>query len=264
MLPGKECALSAYVQTDKIKAQGVKKTNDPDKDRPISWLDEERFLAEKKMQGKKKVKGVNDYYYNPYSLPVTGISYEQAGEYAKWCTSKLNNDLNRRQKEDISKVFWFRLPTSAEQEKMLMEGVEKCTDKNPNSCAKKSVHLKSCKNDKGCALCNVAEKDTFSSNKMIIEAFGKDALYSVWAFNPNWLGLYNLMGNAAEMSAEKGIAKGGSYLQKADDCQPSSHLNYEGPQSWLGFRLVAEIRDVDAGGIWINNDGMIMFTDEQN
>ncbi len=50
-------------------------------------------------------------------------------------------------------------------------------------------------------------------------------------------------GNAAEMTSEKGIAKGGSYLQLAKECSPASVQKYDKPEKWLGLRLVAEVVD---------------------
>jgi hypothetical protein len=268
ILPGEECALFPYIEINNIKVPGIKKVSDPDKERPISWLNEEKFFEDKFMEGKKKVKGVDDEFYNPYNLPITGITYEQAMEYAKWVTSKLNNEFNRYQKEDVLNVMVFRLPNVVEQEELIRLGIEKCnfsgkkiTEKEQKSCDERKPYLKSCKNEKGCALCNVSEKDTCASNKMIIEAFGPSALYSVWSFNPSQLGLYNCMGNAAEMSNTKGIAKGGSYLNKAEDCQAAAQIKYDAPQKWLGIRLIAEIREVDGDKIYISNNGTLMFRD---
>jgi hypothetical protein len=51
--------------------------------------------------------------------------------------------------------------------------------------------------------------------------------------------LYNLRGNAAEMTSEKGIAFGGSYLHRANCSYVNDFQKYESSEEWLGFRCVA-------------------------
>lgn len=58
------------------------------------------------------------------------------------------------------------------------------------------------------------------------------------AYKASPLGLFNLLGNVAEMTDKIGISKGGSYIQPAEKCQPSEQIPYEKPTAWLGVRLV--------------------------
>ena len=55
---------------------------------------------------------------------------------------------------------------------------------------------------------------------------------------PNGYGLYNAVGNAAEMIEEKGMCKGGSYAHQLEESRITGRLTYEKPASWLGFRCV--------------------------
>lgn len=55
---------------------------------------------------------------------------------------------------------------------------------------------------------------------------------------PNGFKLYNMIGNVAEMLAEKGISKGGSFHHALDDCKITGQLGYSQPEAWLGFRCV--------------------------
>lgn len=64
----------------------------------------------------------------------------------------------------------------------------------------------------------------------------------VYGYGPDWRGLYNLRGNAAEMTSEPGVAKGGSYAHPAKDALPGAVQRYEAPQPWLGFRCIARVR----------------------
>lgn len=57
----------------------------------------------------------------------------------------------------------------------------------------------------------------------------------------NFLGLYNLAGNVAEMTSEPGVAKGGSWMHLQDDCRVAAVNSYDSPKAWLGFRVVAEV-----------------------
>lgn len=56
----------------------------------------------------------------------------------------------------------------------------------------------------------------------------------------NYLGLYHLGGNVAEMTSTSGVAKGGSWVHLQDDCRIGAVNTYERPMAWLGFRIVAQ------------------------
>lgn len=61
----------------------------------------------------------------------------------------------------------------------------------------------------------------------------------------NNYGLYNMIGNVAELVKEKGIVKGGSYQDHLDDCSIDRKGEYFGASSTIGFRTVCEIKYVD-------------------
>jgi hypothetical protein len=71
---------------------------------------------------------------------------------------------------------------------------------------------------------------------------GQLGLEYVYVNPANYLGLYNIIGNAAEMTAAKGVAKGGSFKSSVLELKPEAQQLYQGPQSWLGFRCVATVR----------------------
>ena len=54
--------------------------------------------------------------------------------------------------------------------------------------------------------------------------------------NPNLP--YNLIGNVAEMTATKGIAKGGSWFHTLSESKIKSNIPYQEQEAWLGFRNV--------------------------
>jgi hypothetical protein len=55
------------------------------------------------------------------------------------------------------------------------------------------------------------------------------------------LGLFNTAGNIAEMIAEKGKAKGGSWEDIPENCTIKSIKNYDAPSPAIGFRVFMEI-----------------------
>ena len=63
----------------------------------------------------------------------------------------------------------------------------------------------------------------------------------VKSYYPNSFGLYNMCGNVAEMISEKGIAKGGSYLESAYNVRIASEKIYTQPQADIGFRVAMKI-----------------------
>ncbi len=57
----------------------------------------------------------------------------------------------------------------------------------------------------------------------------------------NGYGISNIIGNAAEMTLQEGIARGGSWAHSLDNCKVSTRYYYYTTTNWLGFRCVAEV-----------------------
>ena len=81
-------------------------------------------------------------------------------------------------------------------------------------------------------------------------ALGKGKLYMsaglylvrVDAYWPSDLGLYNLQGNAAEMTSTEGIAMGGSFSHYAIQSFNDQKQQYSKAENWLGFRYTVTLR----------------------
>ena len=58
---------------------------------------------------------------------------------------------------------------------------------------------------------------------------------------PNAYGLYNMIGNVAELTATPGVAKGGSFEQSINDFTLQSNFSYATPTEWLGFRCACTV-----------------------
>jgi formylglycine-generating enzyme required for sulfatase activity len=198
---------------------------------PLPWFDEKAF------DKKYNVDATKPNANSIYDHPITGLTYEQAMGFAYWCTGYYHNSVG---------IFGdpytciFRLPTIAEYEKYGLQGITRCWEKmKPTKRDNFIQQMRECKNEKKCALCNYANKEVCESNTTLAKKYGT-ALYPVRVFSPNCVGVYDLQGNAAEMTSEQGKSKGGSYIHAASECQPEAVQNYDSPQAWLGFRLMVE------------------------
>jgi len=148
--------------------------------------------------------------YNDY--PVVGISHEQAVAYCTWRAARINELLKLRNKKTTT-IYSCRLPTKVEWE-------------------------------------NITRKEAFSTqpyrtkfhNLQEVTDDGvvheNDITSPVKSFTPTLNGFHNLIGNVAEMVAEKGIAKGGSWQHTNIGLTYETDYTYSQPTNWIGFRCV--------------------------
>jgi formylglycine-generating enzyme required for sulfatase activity len=211
-----------------------------------------------------------DYFENPFFryYPVVGITYEQAEAYCLWRTHVVNEMLRSHMaaKGMIPPkkfVLEFRLPTEKEWETYAACGID--IIKHPHGV--KFVESKIRVNPKAAnylKLKNELSQSTrqirndikeFNKKKERIVMFNVDrdnAPYFLINMTPfyvfdlpiNNYGLYNMIGNAAELIKEKGIIKGGSYQDNLDDCAIDRKGEYTGASPTVGFRTVCEIKYV--------------------
>jgi formylglycine-generating enzyme required for sulfatase activity len=57
----------------------------------------------------------------------------------------------------------------------------------------------------------------------------------------NELGIYNMVGDVAELVSDTNLVLGGSYLSPLSECKVLSTKPYLKPEQDIGFRVVAEI-----------------------
>lgn len=165
---------------------------------------------------------VRYYYRHPAykDFPVVGISYEQAIAYCKWRTERVKSFLTLGKKFKYSD-FEYRLPSKTEWEKL----------------AEFSTHVlnNNGKNEKGKYQINCAHSDTIGTPY-------PDVTVSVYSYSKSLYGLYNMLGNVAEMVTEKGICKGGGWKNNLEECRVGKNTEYSKPIAWLGFRCVCVIK----------------------
>lgn len=148
--------------------------------------------------------------------PIAGITYEQAMAYCAWRT-KNHGEYQRVEGEVV-----FQLPTPEENERLLS-----IRDSTNGHCAVFNYN---------CQPCHLQTK-----GKQAFLRPGSE-LTPVQGYLPDTMKLYNMRGNAAEMTSTPGIAKGGSYAHPAREAWPQAIQHYHKPEPWLGFRCVARIR----------------------
>jgi formylglycine-generating enzyme required for sulfatase activity len=204
--------------------------------------------------------------------PLVGITHEQALAYCKWRSEVVNKgffqskDFLRKHPKlrDFVIQVEYRLPTEDEWQQAASVSLSGHNFSTPIPVYAKTklspVYLSapaqaSCRTALG--LPNTGKvyqlpynlQENYYSNEgkkafFCADNNGKFALHTTQAHPAAKLGLYHLIGNVAEMTAAKGIAKGGSFKTSVHGLTLASRQDYQGPQSWLGFRCVATVRVV--------------------
>ena len=167
-------------------------------------------------------------------FPALNMSYEAAQMYCRWLTD-VYNQIEHRKKP--SEKAAFRLPTEKEWEFLALGGKEK------RSYAWEGSDLR---NAKGCYLANINtidaantyDKQEFCPSCNQYNLDGGLFTVTTGSYLVNEFGLYNMIGNVAEMVAEKGISKGGSWNTKGNDASILKSETYSGPNAYTGFRVV--------------------------
>ncbi len=175
---------------------------------------------------------VQYYFRHPgyRKYPVVGVSYEQVEAYCKWRTervkefAKLISPKSKCASSYKNYNYYYRLPTKEEWEYAANAG-------NGTNYGFEKLQTK-----ENVSIFNVKER--FMLGYYDIDA---DVTVPVFHKNPNSFALYNTIGNVAEMTMEKGISKGGGWINSIADCEISDSIKYESPSSWLGFRCVCVV-----------------------
>ena len=145
------------------------------------------------------------------SFPITGLSYNQVLLFCQW----------RTEIQGENQVI-YRLPTEKEWKEIAIKGF---TEREKIHGCRDSI----CSDT--CLLYNFKSK----TNK-------KTILHSIGRYEPDKNNIFDLFGNASEMTGEKGVSKGGNYLTYASQCHPDSIQRYTRPEIWLGFRCLRIIK----------------------
>ncbi len=168
---------------------------------------------------------VKHYYRHPAykDYPVVGISYGQAVAYCKWRTQKVNARLLSKNKFK-NQTIEYRLPTKQEWEVLASTDITPIINNGKNE---KGFYNLNCVRGAGDTIGVVG----YLTNEADVTA----PVESNYKHN---LGFYNIYGNVAEMTQDKGICKGGAWNKQLEDCDYKKDLTYSKPEAWVGFRCV--------------------------
>jgi len=167
----------------------------------------------------KKFEAIQKYYlrhtaYDNY--PVVGISYKQATAYCRWRANRINEGLRINTKNNKTlPTYSCRLPSKEEWTEL---ATRESFDLSISTAKDFSI---------------IQIKPTGVEEKNDITA-------PVNSLRQSASGFFNLLGNVAEMVAEKGIAKGGSWQHRIDEIAIEKNFEYTKPTNWIGFRCVLE------------------------
>jgi len=177
-----------------------------------------------------KITPLKTFYFNHPALekyPVVGVSYEQATAFCKWRSDRVNEQLYIKSHKikgkmpaeiKIPQTVKYRLPTKQEWENVASVGFSDRVKKKMAKADKPEINFK---------------YDMKKENSMTTT--------EVYSYYPNKLGIYNMLGNVCEMTSEKGIAKGGSWMNKESEVTVAKDFKYTKPTAWIGFRCVCNI-----------------------
>ncbi|PIY09101.1 MAG: hypothetical protein COZ18_08805 [Flexibacter sp. CG_4_10_14_3_um_filter_32_15] len=163
-------------------------------------------------------------------LPVVGVSYQQAINYCKW-RGKIATQNFVSSRENKYR-FEYRLPTEKEWEKATLSFIDTTNIENTKYGFDTSIISPS--------VFNLSKKLNKSKN----DSTPIPPTMYAYAEPTTLLGLHHTIGNVAEMIAEEGIAKGGSWLHVPLQSTIRERIRYRYPTSWLGFRCVCEVTEI--------------------
>lgn len=178
---------------------------------------------------------LTDYHtHNSFiQYPAVNIPYEGAVEYCKWLTKNYSVSVNPYYKNAV-----FRLPSEIEWETAAKGGTK------TNIYGFEGVEIM---DSKGNLKCNFKDITTAVSSKkshknQIVMTDHHVITAPVKFYKPNGFGIFNMSGNAAEMTLEKGYSKGGSWFSARDKVEISQFEMYEKPEPFVGFRVFMVVK----------------------
>ena len=198
--------------------------------------------------------GSMEAYYHRHpgfrDYPVLNISYEAANAYCRWLTELYNKDASRQ----YNKVR-FDLPDEKEWEQAARGGKSDIV----YPWGTNSLRETRTKKWQGTFMANfrrIGEVDIVSDEKgnpkfgspdslaeTITGGLHDRAFYTapVNSFFPNAIGLYNMSGNAAEMTSQKGLTKGGSWNSLGGEIRIGYRLYFKQSSPETGFRVFMKV-----------------------
>lgn len=159
------------------------------------------------------------------NYPIVNITPDGAKSYCEWLTDRYNNDSKRKYKKVV-----FRLPDENEWKKL--------ADPLPDNNLPWNGNTNLSDNGK-IYFSNIKIKDTKTSKDNYVIDGGLTTIITEH-YKPNKLGIFDVIGNVAEMTQD-GLIKGGSWDNYLAECTIDKTQKYSLPDPRVGFRIVMEI-----------------------
>ncbi|MFH2095365.1 MAG: SUMF1/EgtB/PvdO family nonheme iron enzyme [Bacteroidota bacterium] len=202
---------------------------------------------------------VEIYFRHPaYSnYPLVGVSYDQAVDYCIWRSNMVNENIYRKlnkmeitdpvDPEEIPEYVRYRLPSKEEWEYAARGGLKE------NDFPWGGYYIDNYKGIDQANYNGIGDEWIFYNDSLKAYQIMPDRIEPVTinnisnlcapvhSYSPNGYGIYEICGNVAEMVAEKGIVKGGSWKL------PGYHLRiivdgkYHKPENDIGFRCACDV-----------------------
>ncbi len=164
-----------------------------------------------------------NYHWHPAydDYPIVNITFEGAKMYCEWLSKSYQG------KEKLK----FRLPNEKEWRKI-------SSPLPGHNLPWVGLYAYESSFEKQ-MLANVKFKDYVNGGN---DYLADGAVYTnpVATRKPNRIGIYNIIGNAAEMTSD-GKIKGGSWDNFVDDCTIDNEQNFQVPDPRVGFRIMYEL-----------------------
>jgi formylglycine-generating enzyme required for sulfatase activity len=168
-------------------------------------------------------------------MPVVGVSYQQATNYCKWRSEIATQNFVSTRESNYR--FEYRLPTEKEWEKAALSFIDTLNIENKKYGFDTSIISPS--------VFNLSKTlNRTKTNKSENESTHIPPTVYAYAEPTTLLGLHHTIGNVAEMIAEEGISKGGSWLHVPLQSTIQERIRYKYPTSWLGFRCICEVTEI--------------------
>jgi formylglycine-generating enzyme required for sulfatase activity len=168
---------------------------------------------------------VCEHYHNHPAFdnfPIVDISWYAARKYCEWLTNEYNSS-----HPDSRGKHVFVLPSEKEWVLMADSGIGGFPKGFGNGRDRQGQYNE-----------NI---NTFHGNYDTIAADGGYFTVQVNAYESEWRGLFNVIGNVSEMTDTKDIQKGGSWWTELADCTISKKETIETPDPRVGFRVFVRI-----------------------
>ncbi|MEM6725598.1 MAG: SUMF1/EgtB/PvdO family nonheme iron enzyme, partial [Bacteroidota bacterium] len=174
--------------------------------------------------------------YDDY--PVVNVSYEGALLYCAWLTQQLHTQFPGEYDN-----YHFRLPAKEEFTYAAQAGHEFAPYPwggfyLQNARGQKLANFNAIGSESIARDPETGELELVKNHKLPPKVDEFSVLAPAVSYVENDFGAYNMCGNAAEMTLEKGLAMGGSWRSPGYDIRVFSEMPYDEPNPEVGFRPV--------------------------